>query len=51
MSRKTKYSYELRREILRQYFEEQRSLSFLSNEYLIDEGTIRKWRDMYRNYS
>ena len=47
MSRKTKYSYELRREILRQYFEEQRSLSFLSNEYLIDEGTIRKWRDMY----
>ena len=47
MSRKTKYSYELRREILRQYFEEQKSLSFLSNEYLIDEGTIRKWRDMY----
>lgn len=47
MSRKTKYSYELRREILRQYFEEQKSLSSLSNEYLIDEGTIRKWRDMY----
>ena len=47
MSRKTKYIYELRREILRQYFEEQRSLSFLSNEYLIDAGTIRKWRDMY----
>ena len=47
MSRRTKYSYELRKEILHQYFEDQRSLSSLSNEYLIDEGTIRKWRDMY----
>ena len=47
MSRSIKYSYELRKEILRQYFEEQRSLSSLSNEYLIDKGTIRKWRDMY----
>lgn len=47
MSRRIKYSYELRKEILHQYFEEQRSLSSLSNEYVLDEGTIRKWRDMY----
>ena len=33
MSRRTKYSYELRKEILRQYFEEQRSITSLSKEY------------------
>ena len=47
MSRRTKYSYELRKEILRQYIEEQRSLSSLSNEYAVDASIIRKWRDMY----
>ena len=47
MSRRIKYSYELRKEILYQYFEEQRSLSSLSNEYVLDEGPIRKCRDMY----
>ena len=47
MSRRTKYSYELRKDILRQYIEEQRSLSSLSNEYAVDVSIIRKWRDMY----
>ena len=47
MSRRTKYSYELRKDILRQYIEEQRSLSSLSNEYAVDASIIRKWRDMY----
>ena len=47
MSRRTKYSYELRKEILRQYFEEQRSIASLSKEYGISKGNIRKWRDMY----
>ena len=47
MSRRTKYSYELRKEILRQYFEEQRSITSLSKEYGISEGNISKWRDMY----
>ena len=47
MSRRTKYSYELRKEILRQYFEEQRSVTSLSKEYGINEGNISKWRDMY----
>ncbi len=47
MSCRIKYYYELRKEILHQYFEEQRSLSSLSNEYVLDEGPIRKCRDMY----
>ena len=47
MSRRTKYSYELRKEILQQYLEEQKSLLSLSKVYGIDEGAIRKWRDMY----
>ena len=47
MLRRTKYSYELRKDILRQYIEEQRSLSSLSNEYAVDASIIRKWRDMY----
>lgn len=47
MSRRTKYSYELRKEILHQYFEEQRSVTSLSKEYGINEGNISKWRDMY----
>ena len=47
MSRRTKYSYELRKEILRQYFEEQRSIASLSKEYGISKGNISKWRDMY----
>ena len=47
MSRRTKYSYELLKEILRQYFEEQRSVTSLSKEYGINEGNISKWRDMY----
>ena len=47
MSRRTKYSYELRKEILRQYFEEQKSIASLSKEYGISKGNIRKWRDMY----
>ena len=47
MSRRIKYSYELRKEILRQYFEEQRSITSLSKEYGISEGNISKWRDMY----
>ena len=46
MSRRTKYSYELRKEILQQYLEEKKSLLSLSKAYGIDEGTIRKWRDM-----
>ena len=32
MSRRTKYNYELRKEILRQYFEEQKSVTSLSKE-------------------
>ena len=47
MSRRTKYSYELRKEILRQYFEDQRSITSLSKKYGISEGNISKWRDMY----
>ena len=47
MSRRTKYSYELRKEILHQYLEEQRSITSLSKEYGISKGNIRKWRDMY----
>ena len=47
MSRRIKYSYELRKEILRQYFEEQRSTTSLSKKYGISEGNISKWRDMY----
>ena len=47
MSRRTKYSYKLRKEILHQYFEEQRSITSLSKEYGISEGNISKWRDMY----
>ena len=46
MSRRIKYSYELRKEILRQYFEEQRSTTSLSKKYGISEGNISKWRDM-----
>ena len=42
MSRRTKYFYELRKEILRQYFEEQRSITSLSKEYGISEGNISK---------
>ena len=33
MSRRTKYNYELRKEILRQYFEEQKSVTSWSKEY------------------
>ena len=47
MSRRIKYSYELRKEILRQYFEEKRSTTSLSKKYGISEGNISKWRDMY----
>lgn len=36
MIRRTKYSYELRKEMLPQHIEEQKSLSSLSKSYLID---------------
>ena len=47
MLRRSKYLYYLRKALLLKYFECKRSISSLSKEYGIDEGSIRKWRNMY----